>query len=281
MTLKIVTDSASDVPTEIAEALNITVIPAYINIGADSYIDGIELSRQAFFDNLASYTSYPTTAAPAVGIFTETYERLAREGATEILSMHIADTLSNFYNAARLGAAAAQNISISLFNTKQVSLGAGLLVIKAAEMAAKGLPLSTILSLLSRLSSQTRLFGVLDSLDSLRRSGRVNWAAFGLGTLLQIKPILMISDGAISVLAKVRTHKRAISQLLTYVQQLGPLERLTVVHVNAPEAAGKLKLLADAAFAEAAPLPIMAIGPAVGTHLGVGAVGFACIGTTK
>jgi len=281
VTLQIVTDSASDVPAEIAAALNITVIPAYINIGASSYLDGVELSRQTFFDNLAQYTPYPTTAAPAAGIFTKTYEQLAHDGATEVLSIHIAGTLSNIYNAARLGAEAAKNVTVHLVDTKQVSLGAGLLVIKAAELAADGQSAATILSMLAKHAPQTHLFGVLNSLESLRRSGRVNWATFGLSTLLQIKPIMMISDGAISVLAKVRTQKRAISQLLTLVQQFGPFERLSVVHVNAPDAAHKLKSLATTFFPDADSLPIMGIGPAVGTHLGIGAVGFACIGTTK
>lgn len=281
MTLRIVTDSATDIPEAVADALNITVVPAYINIGEQSYQDGVELSRQDFFNNLSSYTPYPTTAAPAIGTFTNVYENLAGEGATKILSIHIAATLSNIYNAARLGAEAAKGLSVTLFDTRQVSVGAGLLVIKAAEMAANNRPLSEVISALSACRPHTRLFGMLNSLDSLRHSGRVNWAEFGLGTLLQIKPIMMISDGAVSVLAKVRTRKRSVSYLLDLVYSFGPFERLTIVHVNAPEAAARLKELAASLFPDTESLPIMGIGPAVGTHLGLGAVGFACIGTNK
>lgn len=281
MTLRIVTDSACDIPDDLANAYRITVVPVYINIGVDSYLDGTELPRQDFYNNLSSYIPYPRTSAPAVGSFANTYAQLANEGATEILSIHIASSISNTWNAARLGADSAQAVPVTVFDTKQISLGGGLLVIKAAEMASAGCTLREITSFLSTHLSYTRLFGMLNTLDSLRRSGRVNWAEFGIGTLLQIKPVMMISDGAISVLAKVRTRKRAIQYMLQQVANFGPFEKFAVVHVNAPDAAAKLKKLAMSAFPDAENIPIMSIGPAVGTHLGIDAVGFACIGTTN
>ena len=281
MTLKIVTDSACDIPDELVDVFNITVVPVYINIGEDSYLDGTELPRQEFFNNLNTYHPYPRTSAPAVGAFAETYARLAHEGATEILSIHIAASLSNTWNAARLGADAVSTIPVTVFDTKQVSLGSALLVITAAEMAARGCTLAEITSFLAAHLSNTRLFGMLNTLDSLRRSGRVNWAEFGIGTLLQIKPVMMISDGAISVLAKVRTRNRAIQYMLDQVSRYGPFEKFAVAHVNAPEAAAKLKKMAMSAFPNVDSLPIMSIGPAVGTHLGLDAVGFACIGTAS
>jgi DegV family protein with EDD domain len=277
MRVKIVADSACDVPPEIAAQLDITIIPVYINIGEKSYQDGVELPRQTFFDNLASYHPYPTTAAPAVGTFTQTYRQLAAAGATHILSLHIASDLSATYNVARLGAEAAPDVNVTLFDTKQIAIGAGLLVILAAEAAANGRSIDEILTLLTPRVARTRLFGMLDTLDSLRRSGRVNWAQFGFGTLLQIKPIMMISDGLIEVVAKVRTRSRSTRQLLSLVQSFGPFEQLAIVHVNALEAAKQLKELALPLFPETAVLSIMEIGPAIGTHLGTGAVGFACI----
>ncbi|KAA3664887.1 MAG: DegV family protein, partial [Chloroflexi bacterium] len=183
--------------------------------------------------------------------------------------------------AARLGADAVETVPVTVFDTKQISLGAALLVITAAEMAAKGNSLAEITNYLTVHLPNTRLFGMLNTLDSLRRSGRVNWAEFGIGTLLQIKPVMMISDGAISVLAKVRTRKRALQYMLDQVARYGPFEKFVVAHVNAPEAAAKLKEMAMAAFPNAGSLPIMPIGPAVGTHLGLDAVGFACIGAVS
>ncbi|MCP5101062.1 MAG: DegV family protein [Chloroflexi bacterium] len=279
MHVKIVTDSACDVPQDLADRLDITIVPVYINVGERSYLDGVELSRQTFFDNLATYTPYPTTAAPAVGAFTETYEQLAQSGVTEILSIHMASQLSATYNAARLGAEAVTGTTITLFDSKQISLGAGLLIIMAAEAAKNGRSIPEIVAMLTERVTRTRLFGMLDTLDSLRRSGRVSWAQFGFGTILQIKPIMMISDGIIEVIAKVRTRKRSTKQLLSLVQGFGPFEQLAIVHVNALDAAKQLKELARPIFPETNHFPIMEIGPAVGTHLGVNAVGFACIAT--
>lgn len=279
MTLKIVADSACDIPAEIATKLAITIVPVYINVGEKSYLDGVDLTRPEFYRNLADYSPYPTTAAPAAGAFTETYERLAAEGATEILSLHIASSLSATYNAARLGAEAA-DAPVTLFDTQQITVGAGLLAIIAAEMANAGHDVATIVAQLHEYVPHTRVFGTLDTLDSLRRSGRVNWATFGFGTLLQIKPIMMITGGEIEVIAKVRTRKRAVRQMLDTVQTFRPFVRLAVVHVNAVAAALQLREQALPLFLNDE-LPIMEIGPAIGTHLGLGAVGFASISANE
>jgi fatty acid kinase fatty acid binding subunit len=279
MTIKIVVDSACDVPPELAARFGITVVPVYINVGEKSYLEGVDISREQFYSRLPTYPVYPTTAAPAAGTFTKQYEQLTAAGATQILSMHIAHDLSATYNAARIGAAAANSAPVTLFDTRQITLGAGLLALLAAEAAAAGQTMGQIVSMLNQRLSRTRVFGMIDSLDSLHRSGRVSWAQFGIGTLLQIKPILMIADGMISAAAKVRTRKRAISQMLKMVSELAPFERLAIIHVNAQEAAENLYQLSSNLFtahSAAAPL-IQSVTPAIGTHLGIGAVGFATI----
>lgn len=279
MTIKIVTDSACDVPPELANYFDITVVPVYINIGEKSYLEGVELSRSEFYKCLPGYPHYPTTAAPSVGTFTRLYEQLTAAGATQILSMHIAHDLSATYNAARVGAAAANAAPVTLFDTRQITLGAGLLVLLAAEAAAAGQTLAEIVTMLNEKVSRTRVFGMIDSLESLHRSGRVSWAQFGIGSLLQIKPIMMIADGVISAAAKVRTRKRALAEMLKLVSALAPFERLAIIHVNAQEAAEELYQLSNdlfASFAGSMPM-IQSITPAVGTHLGVGAVGFAAV----
>ena len=279
MTIKIVTDSACDVPPELAEKLGITIVPVYLNIGERSYLEGVEMTREQFYSRLSNFSEYPTTAAPAVGTFTELYEQLTKAGATQILSMHIAHDLSATYNAARVGAVAADSAPVTLFDTRQITLGAGLLVLLAAEAAAAGRTIAEIMAMLNEKVSRTRVFGMIDSLESLHRSGRVSWAQFGIGTLLQIKPIMMIADGVISAAAKVRTRQRALSQMLKMVTEMAPFERLAIIHVNAQEAAEELYQLSSSlfsTFSEAAPM-IQSITPAVGTHLGVGSVGFAAI----
>lgn len=277
MTLKIVTDSACDVPEELAKALEITVVPVYINIGDKSYLDGVELSRRDFYQNLPTYPIYPTTAAPASGTFAETYEKLAREGATEIISIHLADSLSATCNNARLGVEAANGVRVTVFDSTQITIGAGLLVITAAEMAKNGRSAAEVIAALQTRTSKTRIFGMIETLDSLRRSGRASWAQFGLGTLLQIKPVMMVHNGEVSVVAKIRTSKKAMQQMLDMVAELGPFEKLAVIHVNDPKTAAELQQQAAHLFPKEFPPIIMETTPAIGTHLGLGAVGFAGI----
>lgn len=277
MTIKIVTDSACDVPETIAAALDITIVPVYINVGEKSYQEGIELPRQTFYHQLSGYSHYPTTAAPASGTFTDTYQQLAQAGATEIISLHVAQSLSATYNAARLGAEAQDDVRVTLFDTRQISLGAGLLVILAGQAAKAGQTVLEIVNMLNERVQRAYVFGVIDTLDSLRRSGRVNWAEFGVGTLLQIKPVMMIHQGIVSIAGKIRTRKRAIEHALSLLADLAPFEQLAVIHVNAPEAAEKLKEQAANLFPVGLPSLTMEITPAIGLHLGLGAVGFACI----
>ena len=280
MTIRIVTDSACDVPEAIADQLGIIIVPVYINIGEKSYREGIELTRQAFYQQLPDYRPYPTTAAPSSGTFTAVYEQLAREGASEILSIHIASTLSAVYNAAHLGARAQDAIPVTLFDTQQITLGAGLLVILAAQAAAAGRSMAEIVTMLQERVRRTYVFGMIDTLDSLRQSGRVNWAQFGIGTLLQIKPVMMIHQGVISMAARIRTRKRSVEQALKIVAGLSPFERLAILHVKAPEAAAALWQQSAHLFPQGEAPLTAEITPAVGVHLGLGAVGFACI-TTK
>jgi len=279
MTLKIVTDSACDVPPDLAEALDITIIPVYVNIGEEGYREGVDISREEFYKNLSSYPVYPTTAAPAIGTFTQVYEQLAAEGATEILSIHLAHSISATCNSARLGAEAAEGVAVTVFDSHQITVGAGLLVIIAAEAAAKGKSLDDIVALLNKRVPRSRVFGMLDNLEALRRSGRVNWAQFGLGTLLRIKPVMMIQADDISVVAKIRTRKRAIKQTIQMVSEFSPFERLAIIHVDAPELAEELRRQALDLFQTEHPPFTMEVTPAIGVHLGVGAVGFACIAT--
>ena len=277
--IKIVTDSTCDVPGDVAEELGITVVPVYINIGDKSYLDGVELNRQDFFNSLPGYEVFPTTAAPATGTFTDVFQNLADEGATEILSLHISASLSNTYNAARLGAEEVQGAEVFLWDTKQLTLGSGLQVITAAEAATAGASMPEILSLLEEKRARTRIYAVLDTLEFLRRSGRVSWAQFGLGTLLRIKPILSVIEGDVAVIERVRTFKRAQRRLVELVEENGPVERVAVLHANNLPTAQKLYESAAHLFPPDVKPLFMEITPAIGSHIGPGAVGFAIIAT--
>ena len=277
MTIKIVTDSGCDVPPDLAQKLDITVIPLYVNIGEKGYREGVDISRAEFYANLTSYDPYPTTAAPPIDTFTEAYEKLASEGADEIISLHISGSVSNTLNVAGLGAQDVESATVVPYDTQQITLGAGLLVLKAAEMAQAGHSLAEILAALDERVPRARVFGMIDTLDSLRRGGRVSWAEFGIGSLLQIKPIMEIKAGEIIVHAKVRTRKRAIKKMQAMVAEYQPFERIAILHVNAPEAAADLQEQSKNLFPEGETPIIQDVSPAIGTHLGPGAVGFAAI----
>lgn len=277
MTIRILTDSTCDVPPDVAEKFGIKVVPVYINIGDHSYLDGVDLSRREFFINLPDYDSFPTTAAPASGSFTAAYQELVEEGATDIISLHIAANLSNTYNAARLGAEDVEGANVTLWDTKQITMGSGLQVMAAAEAASTGSSVAEIVAMLAQKRAKTRIYAILDTLEFLRRSGRVSWAQFGLGTLLRIKPVLEVYESDVIMNERVRTLKRATKRLLELVDLQKPFERIAVLHANNLEAAQQLQEQAAYLFPPDQEVIFMEITPAIGSHIGPGAVGFAFI----
>jgi DegV family protein with EDD domain len=277
MTVRVVTDSTCDLPEHLAREAGIIVLPAYINIGDQSYLDGVELTRQTFYEQLPHYAFSPTTAAPAVGAFTEVYERLAAEGATAILSIHVAGSLSGILNAAQAGANATEAVPVELFDSQQLSMGLGLLALTAARAAAAGHTLAEIVSELNQRVRRTRVLAVLDTLEFLRKSGRVSWAEFGLGTLLKIKPLISVQEGEAKSIARIRTHSRAVAELIQLANSLGPMEQLAILHTAAEEEARQLRQRLSNLFPGDATPEIVEVTPAIGAHIGPKAVGLACI----
>ena len=241
MTIRILVDSTCDVPPDVAQRKGIAVVPVYINVGDKSYLDGVDLTRQEFYENLPGYATFPTTAAPAPGAFTAAYQALVEDGATEIISLHIATKLSNTLNAARLGAEEVEGARITMWDTQQLALGSGLQAIVAAEAAEDGCSMQEILTLLEEKREKTRIFAMLDTLEFLRRSGRVSWTEFGLGTLLRIKPIVQVYAGEVTVIDKVRTTKRAIPRLVQLVESYGPIDRIALEYAGSLDTAERLR----------------------------------------
>ena len=278
MSIRIVSDSTCDIPEETAAEYGITVIPAYVNIGDASYLDGVELSRSDFYAMLPDLHSPPTTAAPSPGSFTESYNRLADEGATEILSIHVAASLSAMLNAARVGADATDAVKVTLFDSQQVTMGLGLLAISAAQDAADGCTMEEIVARLEKRVKRTYVLGMLDTLEYLRRSGRVNWAQFGIGTVLRIKPLVKVHLGEVDMADKVRSSKRAMQRFLALAGELGPLETASLLYIGADDEKlqsfrEQTKLLVPAGRP---PLEVE-LTPALGAHIGPGGLGIACI----
>jgi DegV family protein with EDD domain len=277
MTIRVVTDSTCDIPPETATRYGILVVPAYINVGDQSYLDGVELSRQAFYEQLPGYPAPPTTAAPASGTFAESYQKLAGEGATEILSIHVASSLSGVLNAARLGAEAAEEIPVTLFDSMQLSMGLGLLAITAAKAAYESKPMAEIVQMLEERRSRTHVYALLDTLEYLRRSGRVNWGEFGIGTLLSIKPLVHVYNGEVQMLDKIRTSKRALARMIQCAAELGPLESMALLHTHTPDKLEMFRQETQHLFPSAEVPLTVEVTPAIGAHVGPGGLGLACI----
>jgi DegV family protein with EDD domain len=279
MTIKIVTDSTCDLPEATVAEYGITVVPLYINFGDQSYLDGVELSRQEFYKRLPDCDPLPTTAAPGPEVFRQTYERLADEGASEVLSIHISISLSATVDVARLGAKETGAAPVTVLDSRQLSLGTGFLVLTAAKAAAEGRSMDEIISLLEEQVSRTHVFAALDTLEFLRRSGRMNWAMASLGTVLQIKPLLKMYDGNPTA-ERVRTRNRATKRLINLLSDLVPLEKVALVHTHAPDRAEALRQQVQHLLPEGE-IPSVDITPVIGAHIGPGAAGFACVAARK
>lgn len=280
MTIKIVTDSTCDLPLQIIEEHNISVVPLYINIGSESYLDGIDITRQEFYAGLPDFDGFPQTAVPGPEKFLEIYGKLASEGATEILSIHISPSLSAVVNSARLAAETFTAARVTVIDSKQLSLGVGFLVQSAAQAAAVGKPLADILKVLNSQIERSYVFAVLETTEFLRRSGRISGFQNGIGTLLQVKPLLKMYNG-VAESEKIRTRKKATERLIELVTEVSPVEKLALVHTNNDAGVQVLWQRTRHLFSGIDDPISVDVTPVIGAHIGPGVIGFACIAASK
>ncbi len=275
MTIRVVTDSTCDLPAEIIEKYGIKVVPLFINVGDQEYLDGIDITRTEFYEKLPYFPTNPTTAVPSPLKFKAVYDSLAEEGATDILSIHISEALSAMVNVAHQAAKETASAVIHVIDGHQLSLGTGFLVETAAKMASLGHSLRDIFETVNSQIKRTHVFAALDTLEYLKRSGRMNRWMSSIGSLLQIKPILTMHNG-IPGNEKVRTREKAMKRVVQMLEAVGPSERIALVHTNA---AARIKELARMAEHLLPKGDIMQedITPVIGAHIGPGAVGFAVI----
>jgi DegV family protein with EDD domain len=280
MSIRIVTDSTCDLPDPVVAEHGITVVPLYINMDGESYLDGVDMSRDEFYTRLPDTNMPATTSAPGPGTFVDIYERLADEGATGIISIHISPTLSNVLNAATLAAEATAAVPVTVFDGGQVSIGTGFAVLAAAKAAAEGRSMTEILTLLQGYVKRLHVFAALDTVEFLRRSGRMSGFQSSVANILKIKPLLKMNDG-VATSEKIRARKRAVARLIDLVAELGPLEELVLVHTRASDKVAELWEQAKEqlpGLETSVPEPFMVdVTPVLGAHLGPGVVGFACV----
>jgi DegV family protein with EDD domain len=277
MPVRIVTDSTCDLPAETIAQYGIRVVPLYINVGKEGFLDGIDITREEFYIKLPTFPEHPTTAVPSPQKFHAIYNALADEGATEVLSIHISSTLSAVLDVARSAAQETTSVPVTVIDSQQLSLGTGFLVETAAQLAAAGKSIIEIRETLNAQIERTHVFAVIDTLEFLKRSGRMNGFISNIGTLIQIKPILTMHKGKPET-ERVRTRERATKRLFEMLDKLGEIERIAIVHTNAPLRVAELKNQL-ATLLPNKNIQMSDITPVIGAHLGPGAFGFAIIST--
>ena len=272
LSVGIVTDSIADLPAEQVETLKISVVPAILIIEGQSYVDGEEISREEFYRRMPSLSEPATTAIPSSIAFEKEYRKLLDSGYERILSIHVASQLSGMINAASQ-AAQAFNDRVRIFDSKSLTMGLGFQVMEAAEASLRGESFDSVLELIRSARDRVRIVALIDTLEYLRRSGRISWLRASLGDLLQMKLLVNVIDGVVGRLGITRTHKKGVIQLLSHVKSWGSLERLAVLHSGIHDEASAL--VDKVRHLSTNPPLIVDVTTLIGTHVGPKAIGLA------
>lgn len=269
MTIRIVTDSACDLPDDLVAQHGIEIVPLNIRFGDDEYVDRFELDVEAFYDKLAQADVLPETSAPAPGRFQEAFEKQAAAGADTVLCINLASGLSATMESAQQ-AAKSVDVDVRVIDTQTVSGAIGLACIEAAEAAAAGKSADEIVADLTEKAERTKIFGALNTLENLKKGGRIGGAQALLGNMLAIKPILEISHGHVEEASKQRTRKKALGWMRDRALA-DDVEDLIVLNGLAADFDEFVDMLAPKY--SRSDLFIGTIGPVIGTHAGPGVIG--------
>lgn len=270
--IRIVTDSSCDLPEEVLARHRVTVVPLTIRFGEEEFVDREELSVGAFWERLISDEALPETAAPSVGRFQEAFNRLSSEGADGVVVICLSSEISATHQSAVLAAQSyGGGIPIRVVDSRLVSAALGLVVIEAAEAASAGATIDETETVAHSAAANSNLLATLDTLEFLKRGGRIGTAAAFFGNLLDVKPLIAFSEGAVSPAGRVRTRRKAVAAILERVAGMADqIETMSVIHSD-PDDLTEFRQ----ALTEIYPDPTMLarIGPVVGTHAGPGVIG--------
>jgi DegV family protein with EDD domain len=271
MGVRVVTDSACDLPDDLIERDGIEVVPLTIRFGKEELVDRKELSTDEFWRRLAESDVLPETSAPSAGAFEAAFRRLIADGATGIICINLSSKLSATMQSAQVAAQAVQpDCPVVVVDSLMVSMGLGSLCLTAARRAADGDSLESVVANVTDRRNRSKLYGTLDTLEFLKKGGRVGNARALLGSMLAIKPVLEVRDGEVEEAGKVRTRSKALRLLVDRVKE-GPFENLAVLHGNAPDLDELLDLLEPLTPRDE--IVIGQIGPVIGTHAGPRVIG--------
>jgi len=274
MPVRIVTDSTCDLPTRYVEEYGIGVVPLTISFGDEAFLDGVEMDADAFYERMAAFEGLPRTSQPAVERFQQVYETLAGETG-EIASVHISSRMSGTLNSAAVAReAVAPAVRVDLIDSYSVSLGLGAVVLEAARTAARGASLPEVTEAARREVGRVHVVAVVDTLEYLRRGGRIGGAQALLGTMLKFKPVISLQDGVVEPVTRVRTRPKALQYIADVVaKDSDTIERLVVISGDAPDTDRFVSMLESSV--KVPPSDVWSFGPIVGAHAGPGIMGVA------
>jgi DegV family protein with EDD domain len=272
MTIKVVTDSCSDITQAEAKKLDITVVPAYVHFGDEVYRDGVDIDPDQFYHKLITNNVHPSTAAASPGDFATAYEELAKE-TNEIISIHVTSKHSAMYDSALVGRKITKKkeCQIEVIDSRGVTMWQGLVAIAAANAAKAGYSLQQVTNKTLETINQLRALALLDTLRYAVKGGRLGNTIFAIESILNVKPLISLHDGEIRPAGLTRTRVKGIAKLRDFIASPPRIEELAIVYSSNPDDAQTLADYARSLFPNVT-LWISKLGPALGVHGGPGAL---------
>ncbi len=274
--IRIVTDSTADLPPAVAAEYGVEVLPLSVIVGDRVYRDGIDLTPSEFYPLLTTSPVLPTTSQVSPGQFMQCFQRLVQEGC-EVLSIHLSQGLSSTVETARSIAQEVGQGKVTVFDSNFLSLGQAFQVIEAAKLARSGHTVQQIVDHLSQIRAKTELLFTLDTLEYLRKGGRIGKVSAILGQLLNLKPLIRVENGAYVSFGKARSQAKAMDEFVHFIREkVGEQPvHVAIAHGQAKEAALKLKELIMRSLRVAGDIAVSEVGPVIGVHTGPGTLGLA------
>jgi DegV family protein with EDD domain len=270
--VRIVTDSACDLPQARADALGIEIVPLTIRFGDEEFVDRVELSNEEFWRKVATSPVLPETAAPSPGAFEERFRALAEAGADGVVCINLSSRLSGTMQSAQVAAKALEgDLPVKVVDSMSVSMGLGNQCVSARRMAEDGADVAAVAERAEDIARRTRLFGALDTLEHLRRGGRIGGAQAMLGSMLSIKPVIEVRDGVVAESGKVRTRSKSLAHLAEKLAGAKDPQDVYVFHAQAPDIDEFLERVCTIVPRDQ--IEVGEIGPVIGTHAGPRTIG--------
>ncbi|HEC09453.1 MAG TPA: DegV family protein [Acidimicrobiales bacterium] len=269
--VKIVTDSSCDLPDELVESHHIAVVPLTVRFGDEEFVDRVDLDAKEFWARCAAADVLPETSAPSPGAFEQVYREALSEGYDSVVAVMLSGDLSATIQAAEAAARSVNgDIPVQVVDSKTVTMGLGNLVLRAARLAEEGADAQAVADRARSDARRTRAFAALDTLENLRKGGRIGAAQSMLGSLLSIKPIIEVKEGSVVEAGKQRTRARALKFLAEKVRQHTPVESLAVMHADCPDVDSFISTLSGIYDGD---IVVGEIGAVIGAHAGPGTMG--------